>query len=456
MLLNVHYRCSEEQHPRKRANATKKPRKQARQASSSQSVAGGWKSECDVDITPAPLRFRPLRPPGVQVDTTLKHSPLNLFQLFFSTLVVRQLCATTNRYAAQHAAGKSYTWVDVAVEEFYHLLGLLLYTSLVKLPSIQDYWKRDSVLSVPFPVTIMTRARFQSLLWNLHLSDLDGDQENDQLKGTSHHDRLFRVQPLLDHIRAACKTSYHLRRELAVDERMVATKAKIGFTQYMKNKPTKWGIKLFVLADSSNGYTVDFSVYMGKNSDSSKGLSYDAVMNLVQPGFLGTGYHIYTDNFYSSLKLFGDLAELKFGACGTYRERRKGCPSSEGVLTKKSPRGTVRWIRQGPVVFVKWMDTREVSMCSTIHPAYAGNTVKRKVKSREGKYSAVEVPCPVPVLEYNKHMGGVDRSDQLIQYYSAHRRSSRTGHCFFTLSTSPAQMPTSCTWSSLTSASRRG
>lgn len=93
-----------------------------------------------------------------------------------------------------------------------------------------------------------------------HFSDVEMDQESDRKKGGSEHDKLFRIQPLFDHVRAACKASYHPRRQLAIDERIVATKAKTGFTQYMKNKPTKWGIKLFVLADSSNGYTVDFTL----------------------------------------------------------------------------------------------------------------------------------------------------------------------------------------------------
>ncbi len=54
---------------------------------------------------------------------------------------------------------------------------------------------------------------------------------------------------------------------------MIATKAKISFKQYMKAKPTKWGIKLFVLADV-NGDTIDFKIYTGKSKLSSgKGLS---------------------------------------------------------------------------------------------------------------------------------------------------------------------------------------
>ncbi|KAL2076404.1 hypothetical protein ACEWY4_027997 [Coilia grayii] len=391
-----------------------------------------WKTEKDVDMAPPALRFRPLRTPGVQVDTTVRHTPANLFRLFFSPAVVRELCNYTNTYAAVNAAGKSYAWVDVDVQEFYLFLGLLQHTAIMKLPSVEDYWSRNPVLGVTFAASVMTRARFQSLLWNIHLSDLEGDQQNDLQKGTLDHNRLFRVQPLLDHMRVACKSSYHPRRELAVDERMVATKAKTGFTQYIKNKPTRWGIKLFVMADSSNGYTVDFSVYVGKTFDSSeKGLSYDAVMDLVQPAFLGTGYHVYVDNFYTSPTLFTDLSNLKMGACGTYRKGRKGCPPSQGVMTRKTPRGTMRWLRQDPMVFVKWMDTREVSVCSTIHAAHAGDTVRRKVKSRDGRYSTMEIPCPIPVVQYNKYMGGVDRSDQLIQYYSAHRRVSRSYRTLF-------------------------
>ncbi|MGL5621642.1 hypothetical protein [Cetobacterium sp.] len=37
---------------------------------------------------------------------------------------------------------------------------------------------------------------------------------------------------------------------------MLACKANTWRTQYMKAKPTKWGFKLFVFADSSNGYTI--------------------------------------------------------------------------------------------------------------------------------------------------------------------------------------------------------
>uniref|UniRef100_A0A087X5I5 Zgc:162611 n=1 Tax=Poecilia formosa TaxID=48698 RepID=A0A087X5I5_POEFO len=367
-----------------------------------------WKTEEDPDSVPGVSRFQPRRTPGVQINNLSSHSPKDLFLLYFAT-------------------DTEYKWSDIEMEDLYNFFGLLIYMSLVSLPSIQDYWKQNSILSVPIPHKVMSRDRFRTIFWNIHLSDPEEDEQNDKTKGTPGHDKLFRIRPLYDDILCACKAYFHPRRELSVDERMVGTKAKTGITQYLKDKPTKWGVKIFVLAESASGYTIAFNIYTGKTQTQSvHGLAYDVVKDLVQTSFLGTGYHIYMDNFYSSPKLFMDLARMKFGACGTYRENRKGCPRGRGnALTKKSKRGSVRWIREGPLVFVKWMDTREVSVCSTIHPAFSGETVDRRVKAADGSWSVRKIPCPTPIVAYNKNMGGVDLSDQLIQYYSTKRKTSR-------------------------------
>ncbi|XP_034023560.1 piggyBac transposable element-derived protein 4-like [Thalassophryne amazonica] len=253
-----------------------------------------------------------------------------------------------------------------------------------------------------------------------------------QKKGTPQHDKLFCLRPLLDTLTTACKAHYHPRQNISINERMVTTKVYTGMTQFMKAKPTKWGFKLFVLADSMNGYTIDFAVYTGKSQFASGvGLAYDSVMSLIKPAFLGHGYHLYVDSFYTSPKLFKDLFAMKIGACGTYREHQKECPRTQNnTLTKKDPRGTIRWIRDGPLVFVKWMDIREVAVCSTIHPAFTGETVARRFKDQDGQWVSENVLCPNPVTQYNKNMGGVDLSHQLIQYYTVHHK---TMHWYRTL-----------------------
>ncbi|CAB1338355.1 unnamed protein product [Coregonus sp. 'balchen'] len=408
--------------------AKTRSRSPAQSAAQPEQSSEPWKTETDPDTAPQASRFMPRRPPGAQVDLHSGHTPKDLFLLYFAADKMRTICRNTNKQAARNQQkGSKYQWTDVDVEELHRFLGLLIYTSLVTLPSIQDYWKQSHILSVSLPAKVMPRDRFRSISWNIHLSDPEEDVINDQRKGTPQHDKLFRVKPLMDDIRTACQAHYHPKKELSVDERMVATKAKTGMTQYMKDKPNKWGIKLFVLAESNNGYTLNFNVYVGKaHTPSVHGLSYDAVMDLIQPSHLGTGYHIYMDNFYTSPKLFLSLGSMKFGACGTYRSNRKGCPSGrENALTSKSKRGSVRWIREDRLVFVKWMDTREVSVCSTIHPAFSGETIKRKVKEGPGRWVAKDIPCPTPIMAYNKYMGGVDLSDQLLQYYSTHRRTAR-------------------------------
>ncbi|XP_066504148.1 piggyBac transposable element-derived protein 4-like [Hoplias malabaricus] len=406
-----------------------------------------WENEVVEDVCPPPLRFLPAREPGVQLRKGDCYTPLSLFKLFFPKDAVEVLCRNTNKQAAKNIArGAKYRWLDVDVAEFYKYIGLIIYMSMVNLKHISDFWRKSNIFSIHFPSTVMSRDRYRSISWNVHMSDPDEDRLNDAKRGTSEHDRLFRCKPLMNTVQNACKSFYHPHRNLAVDERMVPCRGHNSMTQYMKDKPTKWGFKLFVLADSSNGYTVDFSVYTGKNNfPTGQGLSYDSVMSLVDKSFLGSGYHVYMDNFYTSPKLFKDLYACKFGACGTYRESRKDCPrTTVNALTKKSPRGTFRWIRDGPLLFVKWMDTREVAICSTIHTVFKGDTVQRRVKSKLGIWTTEFFPCPTPLIEYNKFMGGVDLSDQLIQYYTTQHKTLKwyrklflLGHCCYQCLHSP-------------------
>ena len=113
----------------------------------------------------------------------------------------------------------------------------------------------------------------------------------------------------MEMIQLNCKAIYHPRQHLAVNERMAGTKAK----------PTKWELKFFVLA-ATNGYTIDFKLYTGKSMTASgKGLAFDVVAGLIDKGNLGSGYIVYTDNFYTSPLLYRHLSQQGFGACGTYR-----------------------------------------------------------------------------------------------------------------------------------------
>ncbi|KAF3836280.1 hypothetical protein F7725_028838 [Dissostichus mawsoni] len=239
--------------------------------------------------------------------------------------------------------------------------------ALLKLPKVRDYWRKGSHLSVLFPASVMTRDRFMAISRAVHLSDPDHDLANDRKKDTPEYDPLHRLKPLQATIKEACKAMWQPRKEISIDERMVATKAKIGLRQYMKAKQL----------NSSNGYTIDFSIYTGKSRFiSGKGLSYDVVSGLMDHSYLGRGYHLFVDNFYTSPKLFTDL--FARGFCGMWYIPRQ---------SEEQPQGLNPMAQREGAFVVKWMDTREVSVCSTIHQAFNGDTVTRNVYAKEtGKW----------------------------------------------------------------------
>ena len=78
-------------------------------------------------------------------------------------------------------------------------------------------------------------------------------------------DKLTRVQPLIDNLRRVSQYIFQPYEKIAVDERMVRSKHKFsGIRQFMKDKPVKFGIKLWVLADTITGYTSIFLSIWGK------------------------------------------------------------------------------------------------------------------------------------------------------------------------------------------------
>ena len=119
---------------------------------------------------------------------------------------------------------------------------------------------------------ISSRTRYRQI--NSFLKITDHTQEDSP-------DKLTKVRFLYDIIKCKCKELYKPHSNVSIDERMVRNKGRYSFRQYIKDKPTKWGKKWWVLADSCNGYTYNFDLHLGRSNIISKfGLGYDVVMKL--------------------------------------------------------------------------------------------------------------------------------------------------------------------------------
>ena len=151
-------------------------------------------------------------------------------------------------------------------------------------------------------------------------------------------------------------------------------------------------------------------------------------MNLVE-GLKNQGYIVYTDNFYSSPTLFHELAVKGFGAVGTLDPSRKRCPAplvhqKKKMLRPVYKRGYGVWIREASIVYCLWKDTKVVCVASTVHLGNSKHQVKRRLKTSTG-LEEVLVAIPDAIYDYNQHMGGVDLSDQLLQYFQTRRKTHK-------------------------------
>ena len=122
--------------------------------------------------------------------------------------------------------------------------------------------------------------------------------------------------------------------------------------------------------------------------------------------------------------------KLGFGACGTVRLNRRGLPERIKAQSTMS-KGDVQSVSKDGLLAVKWMDKRQVTMISTIHDDSMA-PVQRRSRFADGGREVVEKPkC---IVEYNRHMGGVDLSDQLTSYHSfGHRTVKWWRRVFFHL-----------------------
>ena len=111
----------------------------------------------------------------------------------------------------------------------------------------------------------MSKNRFHQLWLFLHLSN----NNNAIPYGEVGHDKLFKVRKLLDMLCPLFESEFEMHQSCAIDEAMIPFKGRLIFKQYMKDKPTKCGITVFVLADSPTGYVKRLQVYTGKGLDNS-------------------------------------------------------------------------------------------------------------------------------------------------------------------------------------------
>ena len=112
----------------------------------------------------------------------------------------------------------------------------------------------------------------------------------------------------------------------AIDESMIRFKVRSSAKQYMPKKTIKLGIKVWVRADSANGYFCDFQ-------SPEKGLGGTGVKRLTT-GLEGNTIRCFATILFLELT-YSELLDNGIYACGTLRANRLHFPDDLKLLTKK-------------------------------------------------------------------------------------------------------------------------
>ena len=168
---------------------------------------------------------------------------------------------------------------------------------------------------------------------------------------------------------------------------------------------------MWVRADARNGYSCEYEVYVGKSAEGREhGLGGSVMKKKLSQRLSGKNYHIFCDNYFTSSGLLQDLMKNQIYCCGTTNLTRVGFPEDLKSVT----------LERG-VVATAWRDKRVVTMLSTLCSPDDTQIFKR----REKDGSFIQVPCPQAIMIYNKYMGGVDKGDQMKQYYRVRLKSRK-------------------------------
>ncbi|XP_064598479.1 piggyBac transposable element-derived protein 4-like [Liolophura sinensis] len=325
--------------------------------------------------------------------------------------IVASVECPTNRYANAEIAkqrpllreSRLWAWKDTDAAEMKKFLGPLIHIGPNNLPTLEHYWTNDPLYKTEVYGKSMGRNRFQLLLRFWHFS------ENSE-------DRLIKIRPLLDYFDKTMSEVYYPKRDLCMDESMVLWRGRLLFRQYIKNKRHKYGVKLYELCES-DGMVLKILIYSGTRTnvddDLQLGQSAAVVLHLMSD-FLDKGHVLYTDNYYNLVDLTKALTDRSTYLCETLRFDRKENPKDD--VQTKLEKGEHCWKRPGPVVVCKWRDKRDVLTITNMHNMKMVNVTNRNQKVSQK---------PNIVRDYNNGMSGIDRSDQMLSYYSALRKTIR-------------------------------
>ena len=149
---------------------------------------------------------------------------------------------------------RAHKWTPVTIKELETFLGLILLTGIMDKKKIADYWRTKPPLQTLFFNQTMPRNRFHLISSFLHFNN------NDAMPSEC-TDKLYKIRPIFETLVEKWQNMCAVGEHIAIDKAMLKWRGRLFFCIYNKDKPTKYGIKAYILADSASGYCWNLDIY---------------------------------------------------------------------------------------------------------------------------------------------------------------------------------------------------
>lgn len=279
-------------------------------------------------------------------------------------------------------------------------IGILLVSGYAGAQSYRHMWSSENDLRNEMVYNAMRRDRFEDICRNLHF-------ESELRPPTNNKDKLWKLRPIIHHLKAKMVANFHPEQNLAFDESIIEYFGHHGLKQFIKGKPIRFGFKVWSLCTTS-GYLLNFEIYQGA-SGRANGQYEERFGKCAAPLVFMCDdfsqevrllpFSFYFDNLFTGFPLLAYLKLRGYNATGTIRENRipKSCPIPNKKLLKKKPRGFIQSIqmKDTDIRLTKWIDNSPVSVASTCFGANPiSNAARYSKEAKNESLSPVHVQYP--------------------------------------------------------------
>ena len=209
----------------------------------------------------------------------------------------------------------------ISVDEFKAFLGLAILRGVLKGRNepLSKFWSETYGRKI-FRQR-MSRKKYKDILRYLRFDDKLTREERKL------EDKFTPIREIWTIVLNNCQKHFFPYENVTIDEQLFPCRARCAFIQYMPQKPSKFGIKFWMICDTQTSYVLQAYPYIGRVENRGQaGLGEHVVMELMAPYFK-SGINVTTDNFFTCLNVAKQLLKENVTLVGTLRQNCREIPA---------------------------------------------------------------------------------------------------------------------------------